>query len=425
LTRPSAAILLTGNELLRGVIADSNASHLARDLERRGVRVRRTVMVGDGLDEVGEGLRLAMRDVDLVVTSGGLGPTHDDRTVEAIGRVAGVPLVLDEEVLDTITRWTDQVADRGGYPRERFEAGNRKQAHILEGSSVLGIAGTAPALVAAVDGVKLVVLPGVPSELRRLWELAPQHPDLAPVFERAAPRWRHVLRTYGIGESHVGDLFGSLGGDPQGVETSICARNYEIEIDIRAERGAEPAGERLAAGMRELLAGYLFAEDERPVAEIVLELVRERGWTLGAAESCTGGMLAQWVTAIPGSSQGFLGSLVTYSNQAKHELLDVPQDVLETHGAVSPQTAAAMAAGARRRLGADVAVSITGVAGPSGGSEAKPVGLVYVHVSSPAGEEPREFRLTGGRTGIRARATTAALHLVRSHLVTVPAPSGS
>ena len=178
-----------------------------------------------------------------MVTSGGLGPTHDDRTVEAIGQVAGVPLVLDAGVLEQITRWTDQVSDRGGYPRDRFQAGNRKQAHILEGSSVLGIAGTAPALVADIDGVKLVVLPGVPSELRRLWELAPAHPMLAELFSRAQPRWRHVLRTYGIGESHVGDLFASLGGDPAGVETSICARNYEIEIDIRAEPGAEAAGQ--------------------------------------------------------------------------------------------------------------------------------------------------------------------------------------
>ena len=425
MTRPSAAILLTGNELLRGVIADSNASHLARDLERRGVRVLRTVMVGDGLEEIGDGLRLAMEGADLVVTSGGLGPTHDDRTVEAIGRVAGVPLVLDQGVLDTITRWTDSIADRGGYARERFVAGNRKQAHILEGSSVLGIAGTAPALVADVGGVKLVVLPGVPSELRRLWELAPEHPRLAQVFGRAAPRWRQVLRTYGIGESHVGDLFASLGGDPAGVETSICARNYEIEIDIRAEGGAEPAGRQLAAGMRELLGEYLFAEDERPVAEIVLGLLAGRGWTLGAAESCTGGMVAQWVTAVPGSSQAFLGSLVTYSNEAKQELLGVPAQVLEQHGAVSAETAAAMAAGARRRLGADVAVGITGVAGPDGGSEAKPVGLVYVHLSSPAGEEPQELRLTGGRAGIRARAATAALHLVRAHLVTVPAQPGS
>jgi nicotinamide-nucleotide amidase len=423
LTRPTAAILLTGNELLRGVIADENASHLARSLERHGIRLRRTLTVGDGVDEIAEGLRLALDGVELVVTSGGLGPTHDDRTVEAIAGVAGVPLVLDEEILARITRWTDEVAARNGFPRERFEAGNRKQARILAGSSMLGLAGTAPALVARIGGARVVILPGVPSELRRLWELAPDHPELTELFERARPRWRHVLRTYGIGESHVGDLYASLGGDPPGVETSICARNYEIEVDIRAEAGAEAAGDELAGGLRGLLAEHLFAEDERPVAAIVLDLLRERGWTLATAESCTGGMVADLLTDVAGSSDVFLGAVVSYSNAAKRDLLDVPDALLERHGAVSPEVAAAMAAGARARLGSDVAVAVTGVAGPGGGTPEKPVGLVYVHVSSPAGEDARRLELTGGRAGVRARSAIAALHLVRAHVVTVAAPA--
>src|SRR5205823_2429032 len=176
----------------------------------------------------------------------GLGPTHDDRTVEALARVAGVGLVLDEVVLAKITRWTDQVAERYGYERAGFVAGNRKQAHIPAGSEVLGIAGTAPALVMAVDGARVVVLPGVPSELRRLWEMAPAHPSLSELFERAVPRRRWVIRTYGIGESHVADVFGAAGGDPPGVETSICARNFEIEIDLRADGDGAQAGAALA-----------------------------------------------------------------------------------------------------------------------------------------------------------------------------------
>ena len=421
MTRPSAAILLTGNELLRGVIADANTSFLARSLERHGLAVRRTITVGDGLDEIAEGLRLALDGADLVVTSGGLGPTHDDRTVEAIARVAGVALVLDQDVLDRITNWTTRMAGRTGFPPERFEAGNRKQAHILAGSSVLGIAGTAPALVARVGNAQVVVLPGVPSELRRLWELAPAHPDLADVFGRAQPRWRTLLRTYGIGESHVGDLFASLGGDPDGVETSICARSYEIEIDIRAEAGAEEAAAGLADGMRGLLGGYLFTEDERPVAEIVLDLLRERGWRMGTAESCTGGMIASWLTAVPGSSDAFAGGIVSYANEVKAGLLGVPQEVLREHGAVSAETAAAMAAGARRQLGAELAVSVTGVAGPGGGSPDKPVGLVYLHLSSPEGEDARRHEFSGDRAGVRARAATSTLHMVRAHLVALPA----
>jgi competence/damage-inducible protein CinA-like protein len=413
LSRPTAAILLTGNELLRGVIADANTSHLARSLEGHGIRVRRTLTVGDGVEEIAEGLRLALDGVDLVVTSGGLGPTHDDRTVEAIAGVAGVPLVLDEAILARITRWTDEVAARNDFPPERFAAGNRKQAHVLAGSSVLGLAGTAPALVARIGDARVVILPGVPSELRRLWELAPEHPELAGMFERARPRRRYVLRTYGVGESHVGDLFASLGGDPPGVETSICARNYEIEVDIRAEAGAEAAAQELAGGLRELLADHLFAEDERPVAELVLDLLRARGWTLATAESCTGGLVAARLTSVPGSSDVFRGSVVAYANDVKEESLGVPGDILERFGAVSAESAEAMARGVRDRLGVDLAVAVTGVAGPGGGTEEKPVGLVFAHAIGPDGERSVRTELPGDREMIRGRATAASLHLVR------------
>ena len=232
--RPTAAVLLTGNELLRGVISDLNASHLARSLELHGFAVERSLTVGDGVEAIEQGLGELVDAHDLVVTSGGLGPTHDDRTVEAIARLAGVELVVNQDVLDKVTRWTVEVSERNGFDPERFAAGNLKQAHVPRGSDVLGLAGTAPGLVLDVRGAAVVVLPGVPSELRRLWELAPEHPRLAPLFARARPRARLLLRTYGIGESHVADVFADLGGDPPGVETSICARRFEVEIDIRS-----------------------------------------------------------------------------------------------------------------------------------------------------------------------------------------------
>jgi nicotinamide-nucleotide amidase len=421
LSRPRAAILLTGNELLRGVISDQNAPHLARALERLGFSLTRTVIVGDDLADIRAGLRAALEPADLVVTSGGLGPTHDDRTVEAIAAEAGVPLVLDEDVLERITRWTDGVADRYGYERGRFDAGNRKQAHIPEGAHVLGIAGTAPALVAAVGDARLVVLPGVPSELRRLWPLAPEHPALADLFARARPRRQWLIRTYGIGESHVADLFAEAGGDPEGVETSICARNFEIEIDIRAEAGSEANGAGMRERMTAALGDFVFAEDERPLPQIVLDLLRERGWKAATAESCTGGLVAGKLTDIAGSSDAFAGGAVVYSNELKMALLGVPADLLEAHGAVSPEVAEAMVQGARERLGADVAVSVTGVAGPGGGTPEKPVGLVYVHVASPVGGEGRRMEWPGDRAIVRARATAGALQLLRAHLVAAPA----
>ncbi len=416
--RPTAAILLTGNELLRGVIGDLNASHLARSLELHGFSVERSVTVGDGLDPIERGLGELVAGHDLVVTSGGLGPTHDDRTVAAIAGLAGVDLVVDQDVLDKVTRWTEEVAERNGYDPERFAAGNRKQAHIPRGASVLGLAGTAPGLVLEIDGTAIVVLPGVPSELRRLWQLAPDHPRLAPLFGRAVPRARKLIRTYGIGESHVADLFADLGGDPPGVETAICARRFEIEIDIRADPGAETAAAEFAASMRRELGEWVFATDDAPMAEIVTDALRDRGWTLATAESCTGGAIARLITDIPGSSEVFLGAIVSYSDDAKHELLSVPSDVLAAHGAVSAETAAAMAAGARTALGADVAVSVTGIAGPGGGTKDKPVGLVYLHISSPAGELAQRHEFSGDRAIVRERATTAGLHLVLAHLGT-------
>jgi competence/damage-inducible protein CinA-like protein len=417
LSRPTAAILLTGNELLRGVIADRNGPHLAADLERTGFSVQRTVMVGDELADIRAGLRLVLDAADLVVTSGGLGPTHDDRTVEALAQVAGVELELDEAVLGHITRWTDKVAERYGYDRSRFDAGNRKQAMIPRGAEVLGIAGTAPALVMPVEQSWVVVLPGVPSELRRLWAMAAGHASLGPVFARAEPRRQWLIRTYGIGESHVADLFAEAGGDPEGVQTSICARNFEIEIDIRAEAGSEANGAAMNDRMTEALGEFVFAADERPLAEIVLDLLRERGWTAATAESCTGGMVAGKLTDIPGSSDAFAGGAVVYSNELKMSLLGVPADLLEAHGAVSAEVAEAMAEGARERLGADVAVSVTGVAGPGGGTPEKPVGLVYIHVASPAGGEGRRMEWPGDRAVVRARATVGALQLLRAHVV--------
>ena len=421
MSRPRAAVLLTGNELVRGVIADRNGAHLAADLERRGFAVERLLTVGDGVSDIAVGLSELVAGSDLVVTSGGLGPTHDDRTVEAVAEVAGAPLEVDHDVLSTVTRWTDGVAERFGYDRERFTAGNLKQAHVPRGAAVLGIAGTAPGLVVDVRGTPVVVLPGVPSELRRLWAIASDHPRLRSLFARAHPRARFLLRTYGIGESHVADLFAAEGGDPAGVETSICARSYEIEIDVRAQAGSESAGADLADRLAVRLGEHVFTRDERSVAEVVLDRARAARLTLATAESCTAGLVAARLTDVAGSSDVVVGGVVAYSNPVKTALLDVDPGLLSAHGAVSAEVAAAMAAGGRRRLGSDLAVAVTGIAGPAGGTTDKPVGLVFLHVSGPNCELSRRLEATGGRAEVRSRAATAALHLLRSALDTDPA----
>jgi nicotinamide-nucleotide amidase len=222
-----------------------------------------------------------------------------------------------------------------------------------------------------------------------------------------------VLRFFGTPESAVAEALAAAGGEGDGVDVTICAREFEIHVDVFVEPGAEERGAGVVDSLRAKLGRYLFGEDERSIAEIVLDLCRERGLTLATAESCTGGMVAARLTAVPGSSDAFLGSVVAYANAVKETGLGVPAALLAEHGAVSAEAAAAMAHGVRERLGADVGVAVTGVAGPGGGSEDKPVGLVFAHVVGPDGEKTVRTELPGDREMIRGRATAASLHLVR------------
>ena len=224
---------------------------------------------------------------------------------------------------------------------------------------------------------------------------------------------RRVLRFYGASESAVAKALADAGGDGDGVEATICARDFEIHIDLIVEPGAEARADELEQALVEPLADNLFGRDERSVQELVLELCRDQGLTLGTAESCTGGLVAARLTSIPGSSDVVRGGIVAYDNGIKETLLGVSPDLIAEHGAVSAEVAAAMAIGARERLGVDVAVSVTGIAGPGGGTPEKPVGLVFFHASGPMGEQALRFELPGEREWIRARATVSALHLVR------------
>jgi nicotinamide-nucleotide amidase len=372
----------------------------------------RIEIVGDHEDE----LEAAIRDglhADLCVISGGLGPTHDDRTVALLARAAGVSLQLDERLHAEIEGISRSFAERLGRPYADFEPGVRKQAMVPEGALVLGLAGTAPGLVLATAGALVVVLPGPPAELQRLWPRAVETAPMGALLARTRPPERRFLRFFGVSESAVAKALADAGGDGDGIEATICARDFEIHVDLVVEPGAEGRADELASSLREPLARYLFAEDDAPVAELVLDLCRERGLTLATAESCTGGLVAAALTAIPGSSDVFLGAVVAYADEVKIGKLGVPTDLLARQGAVSAETARAMASGARSRFGADVAVSVTGIAGPGGGTVEKPVGLVYVHAEGPEGRRTADFQLPGDRDSIRRRAAVTALHLVR------------
>lgn len=415
MTRPRAAIVVTGSELVRGERTDLNGPFYAREALLLGLQPAYIDIVGDDPVELERALQQGL-SADVCFVSGGLGPTHDDRTIELVARVAGRPLRVDPALESEIGQISRRFAERLQRPYADFEEGVRKQATLPEGSVSLGIAGTAPGVVLDTGSCVVVVLPGPPGELQRLWPRAVASEPLQRVLARTARPTRRVLRFYGASESAIAKALADAGGDGDGVEATICARDFEIYVDLIVEPDASARADVLEAAFVEPLAEHLFGRDERSVQELVLERCRDQGLTLGTAESCTGGLVAGRLTSVAGSSDVFRGGIVAYENGVKEELLGVPAELLGRFGAVSAEVAAAMAEGARSRLGVDVAVSVTGVAGPAGGTLEKPVGLVFLHAVSPAGETSLRFEIPGEREWIRARSSVAALHLVRQLL---------
>ena len=415
MTRPRGLIVVTGSELVRGERTDRNGPFLAAELLRLGVEPARIVIVGDDPAELESALREGLQ-ADLCLVSGGLGPTHDDRTVELVASAAGRELFVDRGLEAEIEGVSRAIAERLQRPYGDFAEGVRKQATLIEGSLVIGIAGTAPGLVLDTGSCVAVVLPGPPAELQRLWRSSLECEPVQRVLARAPVPERRVLRFYGAGESTVARALAEAGGEGDGLTATICARDFEIHVDLLAEPGAQPRLDTLADELAEQLAPHLFARDERPVEAIVLDLCRDEGLRLAVAESCTGGLVAARLTSVPGSSDVFQGGIVSYADEVKAAELGVGEEVLERHGAVSGEAAAAMAAGVRERLGADVALAVTGVAGPGGGSTEKPVGLVFLHAEGPGGQRSLELNLPGDRGVVRGRATVAGLHLLRELL---------
>jgi nicotinamide-nucleotide amidase len=414
--RPRAVVVVTGSELVRGERTDRNGPFLAAEALSHGLEPARITIVGDAPAELEAAFREGL-EADACFVSGGLGPTHDDRTVELVARAAGLELVVDEELEREIESISRALAERLRRPYGDFVSGVTKQATRPASAVPIGLAGTAPGLVLrAPSGCVVVVLPGPPGELRRLWVNALASEPMRELLERTRPPGRRVLRLFGVSESAVARALEDAGGDGNGVEATICARDFEIHVDLVVEPGAEERGAALDAALADLLQQWLFARDERRVEELVLSLASAQGLRIATAESCTGGMVAARLTDVPGSSASFVGGVVAYADEVKRSELDVPEELLARHGAVSAEVAAAMADGARRRLGADVAVAVTGVAGPSGGTPEKPVGRVYLHAAGPDGSLAPMLDLPGERQQIRVRATVTALHLLRALL---------
>ena len=419
-----AGILVTGTEVLSGIISDRNGPWLSERLREIGVDAAHIMIVGDRASDMEAALEfMASERLDLIITSGGLGPTADDLTAEVVGRFCGREMVLDPALEQRIAEILAPMLKRWpGLDPEAIRHSNRKQAVIPAGATVLDPVGTAPGLIVAPatgEGPVVVVLPGPPRELKPMWKTALETDAFRAATSGATTYRTRILRLFGIPESAIADTLRAAedaGIELDRLEVTTCLRRGEIEIATRFEPATEPVYDAFASFVAQRHADTLFSEDGSTIDEQVAALLRGR--TIAVAESCTGGLLAARLTERPGSSDYVIGGLVVYSNHAKVVLAGVDPDLIERHGAVSTEVAEALADGAVERLGAEIGVGITGIAGPGGGTEEKPVGLVCFSVRERAGERiTRKVNLPGGRADVRDRSTVVAMHLVRRLLL--------
>jgi nicotinamide-nucleotide amidase len=414
-----AGLVVTGTEVLTGRIADANGPWVSERLAEYGVEVAHIMVVADRPDDLEAALRfLAAEKMDLIVTSGGLGPTADDLTAEIVARFAGREMVLDEAMEAKIAEILSGFAQRFRLDEAALQEANRKQAMVPEGAVPLDPVGTAPGLVVPTGERVVVVLPGPPRELQPMWEAAVETEPVREVLARATPLRAYTMRMFGVPESEIAKSLREMeseGLELDAVEITTCLRKGEIEIDVRYRDQAAEVAEEVRAGLTRRHPRETFSLDGETIDAQVATLLLGR--RLALAESCSGGLLAARITDLAGASEYFAGGVVAYSNEAKAELLGVDPGLIETQGAVSPEVAEAMAIGALERFDADVAVSITGIAGPGGGSEEKPIGYVCFNARLADGTSiARDPVIPGGRLDIRERSALVGMHLLRQLL---------
>ena len=411
-----AGIVVTGTEVLTGRVQDANGPWIADRLLELGVELAHITICGDRPADIEAQLRfMADEGVDLIVTSGGLGPTADDMTVEVVARFSGRDLVLDPEAENKIANILKRLMthfDQGNFDAVR--AANRKQAMIPAGAQVLDPVGTAPGVV--VPGKPaVIVLPGPPRELQPMWRRAIETPAAQEAIAGRTTYRQKTIRMFGLPESGLAETLRDAEASIPGfnsLEITTCLRRGEVEMVTRYEPDAADVYARLTRLLRDKHGQQIYSEDGSRVDDLVAKLLTGR-W-IATAESCTAGLLAARLTDRPGSSEYVAGGVVSYSNEAKAQLLGVDPALIEAHGAVSEPVAEAMAAGALKRFGADTAVAITGIAGPGGGTPEKPVGTVCFTVKLAEGRQvTRTLRLPGNRSDVRERSTTVAMHLLR------------
>ena len=408
----NAEIIAVGSEMLTPERVDTNSLYVTGELNNLGVEVVAKCVVGDHRDRLAAAIRQALARSEIVILSGGLGPTEDDVTREAVAQALGRQLVFHAEIAEALER-------RFARAGRKMAEVNKRQAFIIEGAEILpNDRGTAPGQWIEESGSVAMLLPGPPHELKSMFER-----ECLPRLRRLAPPQAIrtvVLRVAGMPESDLDQLISPVYGKYQNPVTTILAANGEIQVHLRARCATEAEAEALlaevAAPIEQLLGDHLYSRNGDPLEVVVGNLLRGRRATVSVAESCTGGMLGERLTSVPGSSDYFVGGFITYANAMKVELLGVPPEVLDQHGAVSQEAAEAMAAGARRRTGSTYALAVTGVAGPDGGSESKPVGSVYIAIADDAGAHTEHRRFLGDRQRIRLFTVQMALDLLRRRI---------
>ena len=421
-----AAIVVTGTEVLSGRVRDRNGPWLAERLLELGVELAQVTIVGDRSADMLAALEwCASLGVDLVVTSGGLGPTADDLTATVVGGFCGREMVLDPALEERIAAIVLPLRARWPHlTEETIREANRKQALIPTGATVLEPVGTAPGLVVPPaegrDGPTVVVLPGPPRELQPLWERATETEAFAHAVRDATVYEQRTLRMFGLPESEIATTLRAVeaAGVPiEQIEITTCVRGGELEIVTRYEPHAAEVYEAFERIVRERHERVLYSYDGSRVDDQVASMLIEQGLSVAVAESCTGGLMLGRLTDRPGSSAYVRGGIVAYANDVKVGVAGVPAELIERHGAVSEEVALALAQGARKVLGADIGIGVTGVAGPGGGTEEKPVGTVWLALVRPGGQITRRADQRGSRADIRERSTTSAMHLLRRLLL--------
>lgn len=423
MTAQRVELITIGDELLLGFTIDTNAAHISRELAAAGIEVVRRTTVGDEAQAIAQAVREALDRTGAVITTGGLGPTSDDLTKPAIAAIFGREMKFDEQIASALERRWRSRLPHGAFPRT-----NLSQAEIPEGARILtNRHGSAPGIWLEDDrGRWVAMLPGVPREMRGMLadELLPAIRSRSPNSDSSVVSG--TLRTTGIAESAIAETLGAdflarLGDDFKTLTLAYLPGVSGVDLRVTARGMPKAQSDRLVGEavlkLRDRVSAYVYGEGEDDLASVVIARCRELGLKLAVAESCTGGLIGERITNIPGSSDIFLGGVIAYDNAVKTNVLGVNVQTLEHFGAVSEEAALEMAAGLKRKLSANIGISVTGIAGPGGGTAEKPVGLVWIAVDA-RGAKARRFQMIGDRTEIRQRAAQAALEMVRRALAT-------